>query len=120
MLLDLGRGPNDEEEEKEEAHVPLITLEQAAAQGFVARAYREHASEYYAQPLLLTEPTVALWSKVSAGAEVTRVLVTKAMDACRVYHVTVPPLALGEEDGNKPRHVAAGGGDCDTCHDNRT
>ena len=42
---------------------------------------------------------------MQAGEEGTRILVAKAMDACRVYHVTVPPLVVGEEDGKKPRHV---------------
>ena len=100
LLLDLGRGYDDEQEVEDEQDIPSTAIEHAPAQAFDARAYHQLASEYYAQPLLLTggEPTVAQWPQVQVDEEGTRALLSKALDSCRVCRVTVPALVLGEEE----------------------
>lgn len=113
LLLDLGRGYDDEQEVEDEHDISSTAVEHAPALGFDARAYHQLASEYYAQPLLLTggEPTVAQWPQVQVGEEGTRTILAKALDACRVCRVRVPALVVGEEgdeeaDGKKKLRLA--------------
>ena len=113
LLLDLGRGYDGEQEVEDEQDVEALAVESAPAQAFDARAYHQLASEYYAQPLLLTggELTVAQWPKLRVGEEGTRTLLQKVLDSCRVCRVTIPPLVVEEEgkeeaDGKKKPRLA--------------
>lgn len=98
---------------EDERDISSTAVESAPAEAFDARAYHQLASEYYAQPLLLTggQPTVAQWPKVQLDGEGTRTLLKKTLDSCRVCRVRVPALVVGEEgkeeaDGKKKPRLA--------------